>query len=70
MYIPNPNKPGELSTLRQAIDEIKNCRSKGGGWRMGELERRLNFHIEQMDEAVETLDQVLDEHYPPLQEAR
>jgi len=70
MYIPNPNKPGELSTLRQAIDEIKNCRSKGGGWRMGELERRLNFHINQMDQAIEILDQVMDQHYPPLQVAK
>lgn len=70
MYIQNPNKPGELSTLREAIEAIKNCRSKGGGWRMGELERRLNFHIDQMDAAVETLDQVMDEHYPPLQAAK
>lgn len=70
MYIPNPNKPGELSTLRQAIDDIKNCRSKGGGWRMGELERRLNFHIEEMDAAIESLDQEMDKHYPPLKAAK
>jgi len=70
MYVPNPEKPGELSALRAAVDAILQCRTRGGGWRMGELERRLNIHAEKMAADIEVLDQVMDEHYPPLKEAK
>lgn len=66
MYIPNPEKPGELSSLRAAVDAILQCRTRGGGWRMGELERRLNIHAEQMAADIETLDEELDKFYPPV----
>jgi hypothetical protein len=66
-YIPNPDKPGEISTLRDAVGSILQCRTRGGGWRMGELERQLNIHAEQMAAAVDSLDQTLDEHYPPVE---
>jgi hypothetical protein len=67
MYIPNPNKPGELSTLRVAVDALMECRSKGGGWDLEKLDRWLKLYPNQMPEAIETLDDVLDEHYPPME---
>ena len=69
MYIPNPNKPGELSTLREAVDALMECRTKGGGWDLAKLDRWLKLYPNQLPEAIETLDDVLDEHYPPLQKA-
>lgn len=66
-YIPNPDKPGEIETIREAVEAILQCQTRGGGWRMGELERRLNIHSKQLADAVEVIDQMLDKHYPPVE---
>ncbi|MGI2294133.1 hypothetical protein [Paenibacillus sp. GXUN7292] len=67
-YIPNPDKPGELSTLQEAVDELLLCRTRGGGWDLAKLDRWLDRFPIQMANAIKVLDHLLDEHYPPVQE--
>lgn len=64
MYIPNEDKPGELSTLHEGIGKLMECQVQGK-WDLGKLDSWLKQHPDRMKEAVEVLDSVLDEHYPP-----
>jgi hypothetical protein len=66
-YVPNPDKPGELSTLRLAVDDLILCRRAGGGWDLAKLDQWLQRYPLELSEAVNTLDEVLDEHYPPTE---
>ncbi|WP_271754943.1 hypothetical protein [Cohnella sp. JJ-181] len=63
-YIPNPDKPSSVSTIRRALDELAACRS-GGGFNLAKLDRWMQTYPEQLEEAAEEIDAVLDEHYPP-----
>ncbi|MFD2116384.1 hypothetical protein ACFSTH_08135 [Paenibacillus yanchengensis] len=64
-YVPHPDKPGEINTIRKAIDELIECQSVGGGIDLIKLNSWLQLYPYQMLEAAEVLDSILDEHYPP-----
>jgi|GEM_PF-7048502 hypothetical protein len=66
-YIPNPSKPGEVSKLQEAVDELLLCRTQGSGWNLTKLDKWLYRFPIQMAEAVKVLDEILDEHYPPVE---
>lgn len=67
-YIPNPDKPGELSTLQEAVDELILCRTRGGGWDLAKLDRWLDRFPLQIADAVRVLGETLDEFYPPVEQ--
>ncbi|MFC3802674.1 hypothetical protein [Cohnella sp. GCM10012308] len=63
-YIPNPDKPAAVSTIRQALDALTACRA-GGGFNLAKLDAWMQTYLEQLEEAADDIDAVLDEHYPP-----
>lgn len=67
-YIPNPDKPAAVSTIRRALDALTACRA-GGGFNLTMLDAWMQTYPQQLEEAAEEIDAVLDEHYPPVSPA-
>lgn len=67
-YIPNPDKPGELSTIAEGISAFYECCTEGGGVNLEKFAKWKSRYPAAMWEAYETLNMVLDEHYPPVEQ--